>query len=187
MTVLNLEGKECLPDLFDRLRSGRHLSVDDGPLYLSLRAEFETYRVLFGAIGFELIEHERGFYYFRSAEELGKEATQLAVFFFVLVEAWGDAGKDLAATALDPAGHAVSDLPHLTRDSWRQCMVEAGVSTSEELGRVVHRLKQLGFAERLGDDRIRFRTPVWRFFDLCLDVLADAEPAPEASEGEEGA
>ena len=36
-------------------------------------------------MGFDLIAHERQFYYFRSTEELGKEATQLAVFFFVLV------------------------------------------------------------------------------------------------------
>lgn len=175
LTVLNLEGKEHLPELFDKLRSGRHLCADDGPVYLSLRAEYSTYRMLFGALGFELIEHERGFYYFRSTEELGKEATQLAVFFFVLVEAWGDAGKDLAVTAFDPGGHALSDLPHMSRDSWRRCMAEAGVGTTDELGRVVLRLERLGFTERIAEDRFRFRPPAWRFLDLCLDVLADSE------------
>ena len=37
-----------------------------------------TYRTLFAALGFDLVEHDRGFYYFQSAEELGKEATQIA-------------------------------------------------------------------------------------------------------------
>jgi hypothetical protein len=178
---INLDGKEHLPELFDKLRSGRHLSADDGPLYMALRVEYASYRALFTAVGFDLIEHERQFYYFRSTEELGKEATQLAVFFFVLVEAWGDAGKDLAATAFDPAGHAVPDMPHLRRDSWRRCMAEAGVGTDEELARVVQRMDRLGFVERIAEDRFRFRPPAWRFFDLCLEVLVDSEREPDSA------
>jgi hypothetical protein len=181
MTVVDLEGRNHLPDLFDRLRSGRHLCADDGALFLALRADFGTYRALFEAIGFDLVEHERGFYYFRSGEDLGKEATQLAVFFFVLVEAWGDAGKDLEAAAFDPGGHAVDDLPHMTRESWRRCMEEAGVVTGEDLADLVRNLARYGFTERVGDDRFRFRTPSWRFFDLCLEVLADSEGFPSAA------
>jgi hypothetical protein len=182
MSVVELDGKHHLPELFDKLRSGRHLSADDGALYLALRTDFAEYRALFEAIGFDLVEHERGFYYFRSTDDLGKEATQLAVFFFVLVEAWGDAGKDLEATAFDPAGHALSALPHMSRDSWRRCLAEAGIANDDEIAKVVQRMERLGFTERLADDRFRFRTPVWRFFDLCRDVLAEAESA--AAEGE---
>lgn len=187
MTVVDLEGKSHLPDLFDKLKSGRHISADDGALFLALRADFASHRALFEAIGFDLVAHERGFYYFRSAEELGKEATQLAVFFFVLVEAWGDAGKDLEATALDPGGHAISNLPHMTRDSWRRCMAEAGVTADEELVNVVRRMERLGFADRIDDDKFRFRPPVWRFFDLCLEVLADSESTPDRADDRENA
>jgi hypothetical protein len=127
-----------------------------------------------------LIAHERGFYYFRSTDELGKEATQLAVFFFVLVEAWGDAGKDLAATVFDPAGHSVSDLPHLGRDSWRRCMAEAGADNVDDLTKVLQRMDRLGFTERVGNERFRFRPPAWRFLDLCLEVLADSERKQDA-------
>jgi hypothetical protein len=187
VTVISLDGKEHLSDLFNKLRSGRHLCADDGPLYLALRADYATYRTLFAALGFELREHERGFYYFRATDDLGKEAAQFAVFFFVLVEAWGDAGKDLEASAFDPAGHALSELPHLTRDSWRQCMTEAGVSSADELTKVVQSMDRLGFTERIGDDRFRFRAPAWRFFDLCAEVLAESERPTIAETPEEGA
>lgn len=96
---VNLEALPHLGELFDKLRSGRHLCADDGSLYLALRTEFETYHAIFAALDFELVQHERGFCYFRSEAELGKEATLLAVFFFVLVEAWCDAGIDVALWA----------------------------------------------------------------------------------------
>jgi hypothetical protein len=174
MTLVEiLQGLPHLPELFERLRSGRHICADDGPLYLALRAEVGSYRALFEALGFDLVGHDRGFYYFLSGEDLGKEASQLAAFFFILVEAWGDAGKDLEATAFGAAGHRLADLPHLSRDRWRRLMAEANVTNEEELSNLIRRLERYGFAERLADDRFRFRTPVWRFLDLCFEVLND--------------
>lgn len=173
--IQELLRKPHLREVFDRLRSGRHLCADDGSLFLALRADFEAHRDLFGALGFELVQHDRGFYYFRSEVDLGKEATQLAVFFFVLIEAWGDDGKDLEGTAFDPRGHAIAELPHLSRDSWRRCLAEAGVKGSEDLEEVVRRLDRYGFAERVDGDRFRFRVPAWRLFELCRDASADVE------------
>jgi hypothetical protein len=184
MTLDELVTKPHVRELFDRLRSGRHLCADDGPLYLALRADFATHRDLFGALGFQLIQHDRGFYYFLSDADLGKEATQLAVFFFILVEAWGDAGKDLEATAFDVGGHAVADLPHLTRESWRRCLAEADVHGPDDLAEVVRKLERYGFAERLDGDRCRFRAPAWRFFDLCREVWQESEEGRTAAEGE---
>ncbi|MBL8841988.1 MAG: hypothetical protein JNL90_10745 [Planctomycetes bacterium] len=181
--ILDLSDKPHLRELFDWLRSGRHVCADDGPGYLALRLDVATHRDLFAAIGFELVEHPRGFYYFRSDADLGKEATQLAVFFFVLVEAWNDAGKDIEATAFDPGGHATEDLPHLKRDSWRRCMAEAGVTTDAELVDTVRKLDRYGFTEQIPDGRFRFRTPAWRFFDLCLEVWKEHETAPTTTEG----
>ena len=175
MRVEELAAQPHLREAFNHLRAGRHLSADDGPLFLALRANFEVYRALFTALGFDLVGHDRGFYYFQSTEDLGKEAAQLVVFFFVLVEAWGDAGRDLEAAAFDPAGHALDELPHLSRESWRACMGEAGVPDANELATLVKKLERYGFTERIGDDRFRFRTPAWRFFDLCLDVWRETE------------
>jgi hypothetical protein len=150
-------------------------------MYLELRANFDAYRALFTALGFQMVEHARGFYYFRSDAELGKEALQFAVFFFILVEAWGDEGMDLEAAAFDPNGHLVTDLPHFSRESWRQCLREAEAGGETELLEIVGRLVRYGFAERLPEDRIRFRVPVWRFFDLCLDLRGEVAQLNGAS------
>ena len=173
-----------LRELFDRLRSGRHLCAEDGPLYLALRAQFQTYRALFEALGFDLVQHDRGFYYFQSDAELGKEATQLAVFFFVLVESWGDVSRDIEETTFDGAGHRIDELPHFSRESWRRCMIESGTSGPEELAEVVRRLDRYGFVERLDGERFRFRTPAWRLLDLCREMAThvgatDEDPAED--------
>lgn len=180
--IVDLDTLPHLSDLFNKLRSGRHLCVDDGALYLALRANFEAYRAVFGAIGFELVQHDRGFCYFRSDADLGKDATQFAVFFFVLVEAWGDAGLDIEATAFSPGGHHIADLPHFSRERWHDCMVEAGVPSPDNLGDLIRRLDRYGFAERPDDERFRLRVPAWRFFDLCRDVREESEADKVISE-----
>ncbi len=187
MNLEFLADQPHLKDAFNLFRTGKHLSADDGPLFLAVRADYEAYRTLFGALGFNLVQHDRGFYYFQSAEDLGKEAAQLVVFFFVLVEAWGDAGLGLEATAFEPGGHALKDLPHFSRESWRACMTEAGVPDADELENLVKKLERYGFSERVGEDRFRFRTPAWRFFDLCREMWEETEAAslgPETSEGD---
>ncbi|MCB9609608.1 MAG: hypothetical protein H6716_23655 [Polyangiaceae bacterium] len=187
MNVEELLVKPHLQEMFNHLRGGRHLSIHDGPVYLAVRADYGQYRMLFGALGFDLVEHDRGFYYFQSGEDLGKEATQLVVFFFVLVEAWGDAGHDLEAVAFDPGGHAVAELPHFSRESWRACMSEAGVPNEAELANVVKKLDRYGFAERLSDDRFRFLSPAWRFFDVCREVWTETESSADVTAAEDDA
>lgn len=185
MNVDAILAKPHLDGIFNLLRSGKHLSVDDGPLYLELRAEYGQYRHLFKALGFDLVNHERGFYYFRSGDDVHKEATHLVVFFFVLVEWWGDGGHDLEAVAFDAGGHSLADLPHFSRESWRACMEEAGVPNEDELANVVKRLERYGFAQRIGEERFRFLTPAWRFFDLCREVWQESANANDASVAEE--
>lgn len=163
-----------LQEIFDRLRGGRHLCADDGVLYTSLRERPAEYRRLFAALGFDLVDHDRGFCYFRADGELGKEASAQAVFFFVLVEAWSDQGLDLQAKVFDPAGHRHDELPHFGREGWRACMAEAGVKEAD-LSDVLRRLERLGFSERIDDERFRFRAPAWRFLDLCREVLEEEE------------
>ena len=76
MTV-DLDDLTHLSELFTKLRSGRHLCVEDGPLYLSLRANYERYEAIFRALGFELVQHHREFYYFQSDADLAKESARL--------------------------------------------------------------------------------------------------------------
>ena len=170
-----------LPELFRLLRNGRHISVEDGGLYLALRQHTEDYSALFEALGFHFRQHSRGFFYFEAGSgELGKEASQFAVFFFVLVESWADAGRDLETAAFDPAGHRLSELPNFSRPSWQQCMEEAGIDRLEALPELVSRLERLGFTRRLSEESFCFRPPAWRFFDLCLAFRPTAEEKPDA-------
>jgi hypothetical protein len=53
------------------------------------------------------------------------------------------------------------------------------VPDAAELANVVKKLERYGFTERVSDERFRFRTPAWRFFDLCLDVWRESEAATE--------
>src|SRR3954468_112804 len=160
--MTNLTELPHLTEVFDRLRGGRHLCADDGAVFIALHADCESYATLFKSIGFDLIKHDHGFYYFGAETDLGKEATQLSVFFFVLVESWSDAGRDIEASAFDPAGHRISELPHLSRESWRQCLAEAGIQSETELADLVKRMDRYGFTARIDEDRFRFRTPAWR-------------------------
>lgn len=180
--TIDLDQLPHLSELFERLRSGRHLCEEDDPLFSALHSRQESFAALFGALGFDLVKHDRGFYYFRAEAELGKEASALAVFFFVLVEAWSDAGQDIGETIFAPAGHRCSDLPHFKRESWKQCMAEAGIETDAALNDLVRRMKGYGFTDRIDDDRFRFRTPVWRFLDLCNDIWEENAAATRAAE-----
>lgn len=188
--TFDLEELPHLADIFQRLRGGKHLCAEDGPLFIALNARYASFAAFFAAIGFELVKHERGFCYFRAEAELGKEATQLAVFFFILMEAWSDAGKDVEETAFAASGHRCSDLPHLSRESWRQCMAEAGIDNPDKLSGLLRRMKHYGFTEWIDDDSFRFRTPAWRFFELCDEIVKEAaasaaDAASSASESRE--
>lgn len=184
--TIDLNALKHLSDIFDSLRKGQHLCADDGPLFNELHNQYGSYSVLFKSLGFDLVKHSRGFYYFRSEAELGKEATQLAVFFFILVEAWSDAGQDIEAVAFNPVGHRLSELPHFTRESWRQCMTDAGIEGKPGLSELVRRMKNYGFTERIDDELFRFRTPTWRFFDLCHDIWQENAAATKTDEDESG-
>jgi chromosome condensin MukBEF MukE localization factor len=161
-----------LKEVFKRLRSGFHICEDDRPMYSNLRAHYAAFRELFAALDFDLLQHERGFFYFQSEGELRREASMMAVFFFVLVEAWADAGVDIEERVFAPEGHGISNLPHFTRESWKQSLEEVGVADERELLLTVKRLGRYGFVEFIHEEeeRFRFRTPTWRFLDMCLDV-----------------
>lgn len=174
--TLDLDALKHSVEIFDLLRTGRHLCAEDSPYFLTLRSQFEEYRALYEAVGFELVQHERGIYYFSSNADLGKAASALAVFFFVLVEAWGDEGVDLEAAVFDQV-HEISNLPHFTRESWKKCMEEADVHGEGDLSELVQKMERLGFVKRTEPIGFRFRTPAWRLLDLCMESLPVEERA----------
>jgi len=178
--VVDLGSVPNLAEIFARLRRGYHVSADDGPLYLALRGNSEALRTLFGALGLALAEHQRGFYYLESEADVGKEAMQFCVFFLILVEAWGDEGRDIEHTAFSPGGHEIARLPHYSRESWRQCMLAADAGEPSQLTDIIRNLERHGFVLRLTEERFRMKAPAWRFLDLCSEARTIA---PGTTEG----
>lgn len=174
-----------LRQIFDALRLGRHICAEDGMSFYSLRERFEEYARLFNALGFELCSHERGFYYFRARGDLGKGATQMAVFFFVLVDALGNEGQNVR-DAIFEGDHRVDDLPHFKLETHRQCLAEVDIHKPEDLERIIDQLKRYGFVETSRRGTFRFRAPAWRFVDLCYEAAQADEPVDDQSGDDEG-
>ena len=172
-----------LEEIFGDLRRGRHICAEDGMAYYHLRDQFREYRRLFAALGFDLQRHDQGFFYFCDRGELGKQASEMAVFFFVFVDALGDEGASIRETLFEQQ-HRVDDLPHFRRESHRQCLAEVGIDGTEDLRKVVRRLDRYGFAEASSAGSFRLRKPAWRFVELCYDAADDEETSDEVKQGE---
>lgn len=173
-----------LAEVFDLLRKGRHVCEEDHRVYFALRQHFEDFRRLFDALGFELVRHERKFFYFRASGELGTGAGQMVVFFLVLIEALGDEGRDIHAAIFDEE-HRLADLPHFRQERHRRLLAEIGIRSDDDLDTQLQRMERYGFAETTGDT-FRFRAPVWRFVELCYEAADDASAAASIPSGEEG-
>jgi len=172
-----------LAEIFEALRRGRHIDIDDGALYVDLKAKVDAYTAMFTQLGFELKHHARDFFYFLDHDNFTDLSTRMAVFMFVLIEHLADRGDPIAETLMTRR-FRYEELPHLVGDRPRRLMAEAGATTPEDLELIVSRMERFGFTRREDDESFVFRAPAYRFLDLCLDMATAPEPAA-ADEGEE--
>jgi len=171
----------ALPQLsliFDALRRGRHLCSEDGKPYWALRDHFDAFQDLFHQLGFRLEQHPRDFFYFRGKDSLSPQASKMAVFVFVLIEALSDQGEPVVESMMTQV-FSVPDLPHLKGARYRAYLKEAGAATDDDLRAIVRQMDRFGFAERLTDDTFRFRAPAYRFFDICIEILKQHDTSKE--------
>ena len=177
-----------LKRIFDDLRRGKHLAEGDGPHVHALREHVEAYTRLFDALGFSLVQHPRGFFYFAAdpSANVTEQAGRMAVFVFILVESLADQGKQVEETLMSHTFN-VTELPHLSTDRFVTYMRDVGITSMDDLRQVLKNMRRLGFAEMVGDDLFRFRTPAYRFLDLCSELAAEHEATTpdEASADEE--
>lgn len=172
MTASNPYALPGAKDIFDHLRRGYHLSIDDGQIYHDLKANLEKYDQWFAALGLQLREHPEGFYYLRGTGTLSKTGQQLGLFMLILIDSLANQPVEIEKQLLE--GTFVPDsLPHLRRDRYAQYMKSVGVATDEDILRVINALQRLGFAVQEADDSFRFKAPVYRFLDLCLEQSKD--------------
>ena len=109
----------------------------------------------------------------------------MAVFTFILVESLADQGKQVEETLMTHT-FTVIELPHLSTDRFIAYMRDVGVTSLDDLRQVLKNMRRLGFVEMVGDDLFRFRTPAYRFLDLCSELAAEHEDAaPDGDAGEE--
>lgn len=171
MLTMDHTEKSCfdLPNLaavFDELRKGRHICAEDRELYYPLQRDYDSFRELFHYLGFDLVRHPREFFYFRSDLAFTDPARRVAVFMFILIEHLAAEGLSVEET-LTSGYVAIDTLPHHSGSRYRRTMEEAGITVDK----CILTLARLGFADYSGGNRFRFRPPVYRFIDLCLDVL----------------
>jgi hypothetical protein len=163
-----------LVEIFDALRRGRHLCSADGEIYRALRENLDSYLDLFHHLGFSLQVHQRDFFYFRGKDSLSPQASRMAVFVFILIESLSDQGEPVVDTLMTRT-FSIPELPHLKSARYRAYLKEAGATSEDELRGIVRQLDRFGFIQRVTDDSFTFRTPAYRFFDLCIEILGQDE------------
>jgi hypothetical protein len=162
-----------LGDIFQALSRGYHISAEDPVLYRELAEHEEAYRTLFDTLGFTLEGDPAGFYYFRPsvADSATKPTQKMAVFTFVLVEYLADKGFDPYEKMMD--GILVADLPHGHRE-YADITRQAEIDTPESFDRLINTMQSLGFLRRDGG-LIRFKSPIRRFLNLCIEFSKKGE------------
>ncbi|MDP6523641.1 MAG: hypothetical protein QGI24_00240 [Kiritimatiellia bacterium] len=175
MTTQEKDQLVDLPNLaavFETLRRGRHICMSDGILYAALKSHAEEFRVLFLQLGFELQHHPRDFFYFVDRGNFTELSARMSVFMFILIEDLADRGDAIEETLMS-RHFRCSELPHLVGDRYRRLMREAGVTDQVEIEHLIRTMERFGFLERLQDESFSFRSPSYRFLDLCLQMAAD--------------
>ena len=167
-----------LQAIFTDLRKGRHICLEDGPLYEALAANHDRYQSLFAALGLNLVCHGRGFFYLDD-ESSPRTAQRMILFTAILVETLDDQGVNLDLE-LTQVPILPAKLPHLQHEKYARVMAEVDVTTEEALWKVLEALKRYGLAEPLKDGSWRFRTSAYRLLDI-LNLAGRAED-PAAAE-----
>lgn len=162
-----------LAKVFRALRDGRHLCIEDGPLFTALEEHEDAFRTLFQALGYKLGYHRKGVYFFLGDSAITDTARRFCVFTFILVEHLTDRGDGIEE-ALFTHPFRLEELPHLQSDRYVETMAQVGVSEPDDLVRLLSSMERFGFAAADGET-VRFRRPLFRIVDLCTQVLDEEE------------
>ena len=171
-----------LRDIFDQLTRGTHLSPEDEPMFSALAVNSPAYAEYFSALGFELVRHEREFFYFAS-DDPGKildTLPRIAVFAYVLVDHAANQGQPVEEFILGQ-NFLISALPHFSLERYAALLRQVDVHDAADLKRILDHLDRVGWLKWLGPDEFRFLRPFHRVFDKCLELANELSPTPVAS------
>jgi hypothetical protein len=164
-----------LQDLFQKLRTGHHLSPEDEPIFSAVASDYEAYKSQFALLGLKLVRHPREFFYFEPDASDGTRETlpRIAVFSFILIDHLANSGKPIEEFLL--TNHfLISRLPHFSLDRYKGLMRQVDVEDEGDVRLIVKNMERLGWAKFLGDEEFRFLRPFHRVFDKCLEIAQKA-------------
>jgi len=169
---------ENLAEVFRVLRMGRHLCRDDGALYRDIEQNEQTYRLLLEHLGYTLVSHGRGFYYLQGVNARSTSRLEcLTLFVLILFQDLEDRkfeSRDrMWEKTLLTRVFAVNELPHFATAEKRKMMSAVGVNAENLSNKILKVLADLGMLERLPQNQFRFRFPIYRFIDLCMEYASD--------------
>lgn len=175
--------------VFRALRMGKHLSRRQGEVYYDLDRHYKQYAAVFGALGYRLIRHEQGFYYFAGDSVLRAQRLR-AITLFVLIlfqdledKKYSQGGRSWERELLTRQ-FTVAELPHFATAQRRALMHAVGV-TPESLDSKLRFMSTLGFIDINSADSFHFLPPIYRFVDLFLIYADDEQWARQLEQPEE--
>lgn len=164
-----------LQDIFDRLRNGHHLSIEDEPSFSAVTENYDAYAQYFAPLGLTLVRNERDFFYFepKSADPPPDTLARIAVFSFILIDDAANAGKRIEEFVFT-THFFISRLPHFSLDRYVTLLKQVGVADLAGLRPILKRMELFGWIKFLSEEEFRFLRPFHRMFDKCLELSAAA-------------
>lgn len=162
-----------LAEMFRLLRTGRHICVEDGPSYRIIEQEEDRYHTVLGALGYELVHHAQGFYYLKGGRSFSSRGLQsITIFVFLLFQHLEDTKQGEPDHAwirsLTSKRFVIDELPHFGTVQHRTMMANLDLTPTTLHPRVLRVLEHLGMLEFIDERSFRFRSPIYRFVDLCM-------------------
>jgi hypothetical protein len=167
-----------LREIFDHCTRGCHLSPEDEPMFSVLSTKYEAYADYFEALGFDLVRHDREFFYFApdDPEKVTDTLPRIAVFAYILIDHAANQGQPIEEYILG-RNFLVSALPHFALERYSALLRQVDVHDAADLKRILDHLERLGWLKWLGPDELRFLRPFHRVFDKCLELSEEGRPA----------
>jgi hypothetical protein len=166
-----------LASVFRALRSGRHLSRNDGQDFIDLERRHSLYEHVFQGLGYKLRQHNQGFYYLEGVGAIKSERMRAALLFLLIIfqdleerkfsrqsRAWE---RSLLTTTFK-----LVELPHF-QTAQRRALMSAVDIDEAALPKLLRSLVTLGVVQTLPDNQFRFLPPIYRFVDLCMRFADD--------------
>lgn len=164
--------------MFRLLRNGRHLCGDDGADYRDLHCNEDNYRLVFAALGYELVSHGQGFYYFKGSNYLPtKRLKAIALFMFILFQDLEDKKFQEADRAWERKllmrTFKIAELPHFATSQRRSMLQAVGVEENSLNDNVLRPMERLGMLAMTAKGAFEFRAPIYRFVELCIQFAGE--------------